>query len=450
MSSDAVIAVNRFGMGARKGELEKASRDPVQYLIDQLQPISFNEKLPNSDQLSIHLANYQQQKRLMKKEPESEQAKDFAKQQKQIRRYLGGNFKALCCDTLFRSIHSEQSLAWRLLDFWSNHFSVTTQGQMMRVLAPTLEREAIAPHMFGHFHDMVLAVMHHPAMLVYLNNDKSFGPNSKIGKRGKGLNENLGRELMELHTMGVGSGYTQADVIEMAKGITGWSVARPQRDDTTGFMFRANGHEPGHRVLLGKTYRQGGETQGIAMIKAVARHPATAKHVSTQLARHFVSDNPPESLIKKMTDRWKATDGNLKEVMITLIKSDEAWHQERQKFKSPREYVISTCRALNFQPKKQQAFLWFLKSLGQSPFQANSPKGYGDIEADWNGPSAVMSRANWSAQIAKSRGFLDPVYTMRQLLGEQVSNTTELAVKRAESRPQALTLMLMSPEFLRR
>ncbi|WP_338049501.1 DUF1800 domain-containing protein [Parashewanella hymeniacidonis] len=349
------------------------------------------------------------------------------------------------------AIRSSDSLSWRLLDFFSNHFSVTALGQKMVALAPTLEREAIAPNMLGNFEDMLLAVMHHPTMLIYLNNDRSFGPNSKVGKRSKkGLNENLAREMMELHTLGVNSGYTQADVIELAKGITGWSVALPLKDYNVGFYYRDNGHEPGKRILLGTEYPQQGEAQGTTMMTDLARHPSTAKHLCFKLAKHFISDTPPQSLQDKMFKRWQETNGNIKQVMIAMINADESWHPQSVKFKTPREYIISAHRALNLTPKNHQSLIWSLNLLGQSPFKANSPEGYGDIEANWNGPSALMSRIDWSAQLVKRRQRTNPKVLSQQLFADTLSDNTQTLIQHAESRQNALTLLLMSPEFLRR
>lgn len=286
MSSQAVIAVNRFGLGARGNELQQATKNPMLYLTNQLVTPEFNDKLPNSNQLLLHLADFIQKRRFSNFAPNCELPNKKNKSNKKQKPFFQKSYQQLCCDTVIRAIRSPNSVSWRLLDFFSNHFSVTALGQKMVALAPTLEREAIAPNMLGNFEDMVLAVMHHPTMLIYLNNDRSFGPNSKIGQRSKkGLNENLAREMMELHTLGVNGGYSQADVIELAKGITGWSVALPLKDYKVGFYYRDSGHEPGDRTLLGKNYAQKGEAQGIAMIKALARHPATAKHLCLKLAK---------------------------------------------------------------------------------------------------------------------------------------------------------------------
>ena len=451
MSVDAVIAVNRFGLGARLNEIKQAKSDPKAFLIKQLITPEFNHNLPTSNELLLHMADFMRKRRFAKLSPDCELPNKQQKTRRKLKPFFQQSYQKLCCDTLIRAIRSPDSLSWRLLDFFSNHFSVTAQGQKMVALAPTLEREAIAPNMLGNFENMLLAVMHHPCMLIYLNNDRSFGANSKIGKRSKkGLNENLAREMMELHTLGVNGGYTQADVIELAKGITGWSVALPLKDYKVGFYYRENRHEPGKRTLLGKTYAQPGEAQGIAMITDLARHPATAKHLCFQLAKHFISDNPSQSLQDKMVKRWQQTNGNIKQVMIAMINAPESWQPQSLKFKTPREFVISAHRALNFTPKNHQSLIWALNLLGQSPFKANSPEGYGDIEANWNGPSALMSRIDWSSQLVKRRARINPQRLSQRLFADNLSDNTQSLIQHAESRPNALTLLLMSPEFLRR
>ncbi len=451
MSSDAVIAANRFGLGARLNEIQQAESGPKAFLIRQLITPEFNPALPGSDELLLHLADFTQKRRFAELSSACVLPGKHRKTGRGLKPFFQRSYQALCCDTLVRAIHSPDSLSWRLLDFFSNHFSVTAKGQKMAALAPTLEREAVAPNLLGDFEDMLLAVARHPCMLVYLNNDISLGSDSTIGKRrAKGLNENLAREMMELHTLGVNGGYTQADVIELAKGITGWSVALPLKDYKVGFYYRRNGHEPGNRVLLGKTYTQRGEAQGAAMITDLARHPATAEHLCFKLAKHFINDNPPRSLQDKMVTRWRQTNGNIRQVMTAMINAEESWRPRPEKFKTPREFVISAHRALNFTPENHQSLIRALNLLGQSPFKAGSPEGYGDIEADWNGPAALMSRVDWAARLVKHRAGMNPRRLSRRLFAGNVSENTQTLIRRAQSRPDALTLLLMSPEFLRR
>ncbi|TLU66393.1 DUF1800 domain-containing protein [Thalassotalea litorea] len=439
----ALIATNRFGYGARQGEMQKAQRDPKGWVIGQLKTVEFDPSLPGSDEVLHAFYQYQQQQRKKK----SNQNIDFGDDEipKNFSRKTLQNASA---DGLIRSIQSSDSVSWRLLDFFSNHFSVTANNRLMAGLATTLEREAIAPNLIGRFEDMLLAITKHPAMLMYLNNERSFGPNSLAAKkRGKGLNENLAREILELHTLGVDGPYSQQDVIELAKGISGWSVKHPKREEGNGFVFRNYGHEPGKRTLLGRSYRQNGMSQGEQMLRDLATHPATAKHICRKLAFHFVSENPPKSLLDKMQQTWRETDGNIKSVMTTLFRADESWIAEPQKFKTPREFVISSYRAFGIREVKQNSFRYSLNNLGQQPFNANSPAGYSDKNEDWLGPSALMARIDWSAMVGGYQKWQKIEKILSTSLGSQVSQHTYNSVMRAESREQSIALFLMSPEF---
>jgi len=471
---NGVIATSRFGYGAIENELLLANKSPKSWLIKQLsqQPaVTFDEKLPHSNDVFAQLFEYRKLKRAQKKA----QTKDMSlAEDKKIKNPARKFLIQFSADTLMQAIQSNHSLNWRLLDFFSNHFSVTAAGPVMAGIAPTLEREAIAPNLLGNFEDILLSVTQHPAMLIYLNNEKSFGPHSRLGKRGLGLNENLAREILELHTLGVNSGYQQSDVIALAKGITGWSVARPKRNEGQGFVYRVNGHEPGSFTLLGKSYSAKNQQQGINMLKDLANHPKTARHLCYKLAHHFISDTPSEKLLAQLTRRWMATKGNIKEVMITLINSDEAWQAQKQKFKSPREFFISSLRALNINDatpylsgKKNNSvkndrmhkkthrkptsrkLINTLTELGQRPFNAGSPAGYSDKQEDWDGSSALMAKIDWIANLA-SKMNSNAETILNNTLGDTASELTYNMVLRAESREKALTLLLMSPELVRR
>lgn len=437
------IAVNRFGYGASGDELERASASPKDWIKSQLRPISFSSKSLHSNDVFVAHSKYQKQKKLAKENPESED--------KMMGNYARTALREMSVDTVSEAIHSSNSVSWRLLDFFSNHFSVSSNGRLMAGLAATLEREAIAPNLLGNFEDMLLAVEQHPAMLIYLNNEKSFGPASKIAKkRGKGLNENLAREILELHTLGVDGGYTQVDVIELAKGISGWSVKNPTKENSAGFIFRSNGHEPGTRTLLNKNYSAKGVEQGQQMLRDLAMHPATAQYVCYKLAHHFVSDTPSPLLLEKMQATWLKSNGNITQVMHALFDADEAWIASPQKYKTPREFVISAQRALGLKKTNERMLLNSLVSLGQQPFNAGSPAGFSDDEKDWLGASALMARIDWSNKVS---GFLKRANAeniMKSVFGESVSDLTYQMVMRAESRQQALTLLLMSPDFQRR
>ncbi|AWB68169.1 DUF1800 domain-containing protein [Saccharobesus litoralis] len=458
MSVQAAIATNRFAYGARPGDLNAAQADPKQWLIRQLINIPAPQGLATSDDIAQQFAVYREMKKREKDQANGKQVKlkksqvqNMMQDMEYQKNFERSVFFDLTKDTFNQALESDNSLAWRLLDFFSNHFSVSASGRLMRGLAPTLEREAIGPNLVGKFEDMLLAVAQHPAMLIYLNNEQSFGENSKLGRRRKkGLNENLAREILELHTLGVDGGYSQADVIELAKAITGWSVAVPNRQEGTGFKFRDNGHEPGTRRLLGKRYAQQGVSQGKAMLLDLARHANTAQYVCFKLARHFVADTPDPQLVSVMQKTWLRTQGDIKQVMITLINHDAAWLEQAQKFKTPREFVISGLRALNARDLKDKHIVYMLDQLGQRPFNAGSPAGYSDQQADWDGASALMARIDWASMQASQRRKQNAKQLVKNSLGEWASESTSTWISRAESHQQGIAMLLMSPEFQRR
>ena len=448
----AIIAVNRFGYGSRGDELQQAEKAPVAWIKSKLTLPTFDNRLPSSGDIITESFHYYKQRKKNKKLADADTANDQKKSMVDMnKKYPRQAFLAMSADSVNQAINSSNSVSWRLLDFFSNHFSVTAKGRLMSGLAGTLERESIAPNLLGSFADLLLSVEQHPAMLIYLNNEKSFGANSVIGKKlKKGLNENLAREILELHTLGVDGPYQQGDVTELAKAITGWGLVNLKREEGSGFKFNKNGHEPGSRTLLGKKYQDNGLPQGEQMLRDLAVHPATAKYICYKLAHHFVSETPSKSLLAKMENTWFQTHGNIKEVMNTLFEAQESWLDSPQKYKTPREFLISSHRALNTTKIKDKAVLSSLMVLGQQPFNAGSPAGYSDEQKDWLGGSALMSRIDWTAKFSSYHKRANAENIMSVALGEGVSDHTYVAVMRAESRHQALTLLLMSPEFQRR
>ncbi|GAB7219569.1 DUF1800 domain-containing protein [Vibrio comitans] len=443
----AIVACNRFGLGAKKGELELAQVDPVRWLKRQYQAdISqdFSIRQPTATIIMTKTASYREQTQKAKKTQAS--AEDLQKIKKEGSQFARQTYRDYCGDSLMASINTSNSAKHRLLEFFSNHFSVSVTNPLMRALAPTLEREAILPHLDGSFEQMLLAVEQHPAMLIYLNNERSFGANSRIGlRRKKGLNENLAREILELHTLGVDGGYSQTDVTELAKGISGWSVSAKSDN---GFLFRQYGHEPGKRQLLGKTYSQQGEEQGRQMLRYLAHHPNTARHLSYKLARHYIKDTPSPELVKSLSEAWLTSDGDIHKVMLTLVSHPEAW-QSASKFKTPREYIVSTARAIPNSKLNERRALVSLSQFGQMPFTSGSPKGFSDLEMNWMGGSSLLTRADWANTYAKqSKADVDQVMVVA--LNQQLTPDNKQRILRAESRQQALTLLLMSPEFQRR
>ena len=301
---------------------------------------------------------------------------------------------------------------------------------------------------------MLLAVEKHPAMLFYLDNRQSVGPNSRAGKnRTVGLNENLGREILELHTLGVDGGYTQADVTALAKVITGWTfVGAGERLGPAGsFVFTANRHEPGDHVVLGKTYRDTGVEQGEMALRDIARHPATAKHIARKLVRHFVSDEaPPQALVDHLAKVFRDTDGDLGEVSRALVGHDEGWKGEMVKIRTPYEWLVAIARFTG-PPKDFGQVIQPLNVMGAPLWAVPGPNGYPDTFAHWGSPESLRARLDLSSTIARRLGDrFNPTELADQLFDSALSPESAQAIRRAETKQQGLAILLMSPEFQRR
>ena len=350
------------------------------------------------------------------------------------------------------ALGAELGLVERLVWFWSNHFCVSADKGGVRPLCGAYEREAIRAHVLGRFADMLLAVESHPAMLVYLDNARSIGPDSIAGRnRGKGLNENLAREILELHTLGVRTGYTQDDVTSFAKVITGWTVFPPKQNPERGgeFVFNTRMHEPGPQRVAGKSYADTGIEQGRAVLLDLARHPATAKHIAQKLARAFVADVPPPALVERLAKRFLDTDGDLREVAKTLLSAPEAWAAPREKLKKPGEWIVSALRTTGVTPPDIRPVLQAHNLLGEPLWRPPAPKGFPDDSAAWM--DGLAERLDLANQLARRVApLVDPEGAVDLALGPLASAETRQAVGRAESRPQALALLLMAPEFQRR
>ncbi|MCZ8043297.1 MAG: DUF1800 family protein [Beijerinckiaceae bacterium] len=353
------------------------------------------------------------------------------------------------------ALEAETGFGERLVQFWSNHFCIgATKSNMTRIMAGAYEREAIRPHVFGRFEDMLVAAESHPAMLEFLDNRLSIGPSSPAGKRrGRGLNENLAREILELHTLGVSGGYAQVDVTNLARIITGWTVVG--REAVLGFpgsfAFNAGLHEPGAPELLGKPYGQPGKGKGLAALTDLARHPATADFIAIKLVRHFVADDPPPALVRELSAVFRKTEGDLAAVSRALIESDTAWGAEPTKIRTPQEFLLGAFRALG-RKAEFGTIVGPLNAMGQPFWQPAGPNGYPDGNEAWASPEGIKTRidvaAGWGRQAAAS--VPDPRALTEDILGPLLSPETRQAVARADSKPQALALLLLSPEFQRR
>src|SRR5262252_798402 len=377
----AFVAFNRFSFGARggayAGDLARAASDPRGFLKAELmQPAIAHLDTPGLPQTKTALAtlfSFQEQRRreregMAEAKPSAKAPPGAPSQKPSISEAPPSApaspagppattaeappkppeqpppqklFRAEAMARFQRAVQAPVGFVERLVHFWSNHFCVSAaKGGFVRACAGSFEREAIRPHVLGRFTDMLKAVESHPAMLFYLDNAQSFGPQSPAGqRRQRGLNENLAREILELHTLGVNGGYTQADVTALARIITGWTFAgREGRIGEPGtFVFFALAHEPGDHELLGKTYPAGGMEQGESVLADLARHPATARHVATKLARHFVADEPPATLVDRLAKVFRDSDGDLKALAAALIDADEAWSVALAKMRTPEE-----------------------------------------------------------------------------------------------------------------
>jgi uncharacterized protein (DUF1800 family) len=458
----AAIAVTRFGLGARPGELEMVRADPQAWLLNQIRRDGADQPQTNpasAAQRYAEVRDYTQQRRQERK------AGDFDKTDKQdpvkmaarlLRDDTGADFLARA--QLASSTDASFRERWTL--FWCNHFTVSATKLVTATLVGPFEQEAIRPRVFGRFDNLLLASSTHPAMLTYLDQAQSIGPHSQAAERfgagangkPKGLNENLAREIMELHTVGVGAGYTQADVTEFARAMTGYSIAGPRDAEQAGrFVFRQAAHEPGVRHVMGKSYAQSDGYQAWGVMQDLAANPHTAEHIASKLAAHFVADDPPPALVERLKANFLQTRGDLGALAQTLVTAPEAWDPQPQKFKTPYEFMVSSWRATGTVPQGLQGVAPVLNSMGQKAFSAPSPKGWSEEAAVWCAPDAIVKRMAWSEGFAAGAiGDRDPVQLAQGALGARLTPLVAQAIARAETRPEGLSILLMSPEFQRR
>ena len=473
----AALALHRFGLGPRAGSIAAIASDPRGALLAEIEKpgagqIADKDMLSSSagSRLNFHFNQKEQAQRIAARiseeqrkastavmTPMEETAKpdDAATMavpeppappqpnppQQNVNREIKARIDA--------AMGAEIGFAERLVWFWSNHFCVSADA--VNFMAGGYEREAIRSNVLGRFGDMLLAVESHPAMLIYLDNFRSIGPMSVAGLLNKtGLNENLARETLELHTLGVRTVYTQDDVFSFAKTITGWTLRPMATDPEHGneFLFNPRLHEPGPQTVLGKTYPEGGVEQGRAVLADLARHPATAAHVAFKLARHFSADEPSPALVERLSRRFLDTDGDLKELAKALVEAPETWDEQRLKLKRPSEWLIATWRAIGIAPEPRRV-LDSHAYLGERFWRPSAPKGFPDEQSAWiDGLSQRLDIANRIGELVVAR--VEPAALVEETLGPLASEDTRKTIARAESRQQAITLALMAPEFQRR
>jgi uncharacterized protein (DUF1800 family) len=463
------IAVLRFGLGARPGDLADAAGDPRAWLLAQIRgaaPLAVNTPLAPSDQIFAALLEAREERRQARQE--SGDAAE-AKVVNAVREAYQPHYRAQVLARAQSAALTTRPFAERLVHFWSNHFAVSADKGVVYGLAGTLENEAIRPNAGRRFVDMLIAVEQHPAMIAFLDNQYSVGKDSLAAakasrrfsfdegapKRQFGINENLAREILELHTLGVNGGYTQADVTSFAEVITGWSIGGGKGRLAAGvpgrFYFRENLHQPGRKVVLGKTYADQGQRQGEAVLADLARRPETAHFIATKLVRHFIADDPPPAVVERVASAFLTSDGDLPRVYAALIGSPESWDADARKFKTPQDFVFSALRALNASPADEQEVIRTFDLLGQRQFTPGSPAGWPDTSKSWDGSDALMHRVLWASRVgAKYERGTEPADLAAASLGAYARPDTLTALRRASTSGQAVALLLMSPEFQRR
>jgi uncharacterized protein (DUF1800 family) len=456
MSTES-IAKNRFGLGVRPGEQTNA--DPRRWLLSQFDsyaplPAPW-QAVPRTAAL---LTDWVEQQAAIKQAPEGQRS---GIREAYLRKGREAYLAAVGART-GSALQSTTPFIERLVHFWANHFAVSVDKLLVIGLAGSFEADAIRPHVLGRFEDMLLAAARHPAMLLYLDQARSTGPNSMMarragarpqGQQGQGLNENLAREILELHTVGVRSGYTQEDVTEFARALTGWTL--PGDDYVAGstppFRFVQALHEPGARTVLGRRYADEGEQQARAILHDLASAPATAQHIATKLARHFVADDPPPALAKRLADNFTSTGGDLASLYRELIAGPEVWQAGAVKFKSPWDWTISSMRALGRRDVPPAQMTSLMNQLGQSVWKPGAPAGFDDVAAAWAAPDALLRRVEAAQRFAAQvDDTIDARLLAAQVLPGALSPATAKAIAAAESPVTALALLLVSPEFLRR
>lgn len=449
MAKEASIALNRFGLGARPGEAA-ALGDPARWLKRQI------AVLPAPEALTRH-GNAAD---VIRAAPERGAMQGDAEARKAYREKIEARVRLQIAARMQHALSADTGFHERLVLMWSNRLAIGMTGNVrVAAFANDYEQSAIRPHVTGKFEDLLLASARHPAMLFYLNNGASIGPNSRAGQRGgeRGLNENYARELLELHTIGVKGGYSQDDIIALAKILTGWTIARAENlQDDSGFVFMAQRHEPGRKRFMGRDYDEG-EAAGIEAIHFLARHPATAERVAMLYATHFISDNPPEAVVKRLAALFAETGGDLGALAHAVVDEPLAWQSVLSKARPPLDYATAVLRGVARGLLAQggedtlRGVFRSLRPLGQMPFMAPSPQGWPDDAQSWFGPDQVMQRAEWAYAVASRVPQTGaPAAMASDLLGPLLSGTTQTAITRAPSAVEGLALLLASPEFNRR
>lgn len=458
-----VHILDRTSFGIAPGDIKKIQSSGIQgYLKSQLNP----ESIPEPPKLTQEIAKlktlpmsavelYREyaptpQRNAAKPKPNAANVVAEARRRREVgQEAIEAN--------LLRAIYSPRQLQEVMTNFWYNHFNVFIGKNIVRLWVGDYEEVAIRPHVFGRFRDLLEATSRHAAMLFYLDNWENTAPDSK-GARGrlKGINENYARELMELHTLGVDGGYTQQDVTTLARILTGWGLDRlgDNGGDENGFYFDANRHDYSDKVFLGKTIKGSGADEVEQALDILASHPSTAHHISYKLAQYFVADEPPKSLVDKLSKRFLETQGDIRAVLATLFQSPEFLDPKyyQTKFTTPYQYIISLARATGSTDPNLKVVFAMMNQLGMAPYNCITPDGYKNTEDVWLNPDAVLRRLSFATGIARGRlNGNQPVDAVKlaQALGNSFSTHTQEVLN--DTPPQLRsTLILGSPEMMRR
>ncbi|NNC53154.1 MAG: DUF1800 domain-containing protein [Erythrobacter sp.] len=460
------IALNRFGLGYRRGDA--LPQDPRGWLKRQIaeyvpSPKALAGRSVNGEEVARVIADtaeFRAMRNAAREDADNPEAAAMMSKERQqdVRRDL-------VADIALRgrlALESDTPFIERMVHFWSNHFAVSTDKAQIPSLVGPYEFGAIRPHVTGYFGDLLRAASLHPAMLAYLDQWQSQGPNSRAAKmrerRGRperGLNENLGREILELNTLGVDGGYTQEDVKELARALTGWTMqglpaaarAMPQSGGAAFFDYI---HEPGMRTVMGRSYRDTGAGQALDILDDLAVHPSTARFVATKLARHFAGDTPPESLVERLAKAFTDSGGHLPKVYEALIDAPETWVEQPVKFRQPWEWAVGLLRAGGEMKLADRQFAIMLRELGQQAWRPGSPAGWDDREASWAGANALYRRVEAAERVADLLRLEDVRELAEAMFPGSLSDTTRQSVRWAESNEMGFALLLVSPEMMRR
>ena len=463
-SLKALHVLNRLGFGPRPGDIQRVNEMGVEnYIQQQLNPDTIALPAALTTELS-QLTTYALDNRTLYDDygplPKVNGVKPDPQAVKERRKSAQIVLREAMKARLLQAIESPRQLEEVMVDFWFNHFNVYAQKGLDYLWVGNYENQAIRPFVLGHFRDLLEATAKHPAMLFYLDNWQNVDPNSfknRDARKSRGLNENYARELMELHTLGVNGGYTQDDVIALARILTGWGLSNKQGNGRDGFYFNDKRHDNTDKVFLGETIPGNGHMEVEEALDILAKSPATAKHICFQLAQYFVSDDPDPDLVARLAQRFEDTDGDIREVLQTLFESPEFWDEKNNgnKFKTPYQFVISMVRASGEDVTNYQPLFGMLEQLGMPLYGCLTPDGYKNTQDAWLNPDGMLRRINFATALAFGRvNINDDQFPLSYedligVLGDSLSSTTKDAIYQAPARLQA-ALVLGSPEMMKR